>query len=678
MLGKLPNLFVPGFQKCATTTLFGSLTRHPEIGGATTWKDLDSGTRPKEVHYFDRYIDRGPEFYASLFLGTEKYALDATPNYLATFGCFNKLLETVPDPRFVVCMRDPVERALSAWNHWNQLNAVSRWPISCPGGGLRENVDVEVERHRSGHTGSGFFGMGCYGKHIETALQTVDRSQFHFLFAEWLNESFNEEINKVFRFLGLSEFEVPVAFQHRRKWEIANDPSIIEWMRELYREDCKKLENLLDHPLPWNWHNDEPIRERASVELSDPAGGEEVSSEHLCPAARSLLSLWEPCSETNVWAGDSMSQVIVLQQDESFRRLSERLDQISEMAGKRRILVIVALCRDTSENDKDLIGRVEYSLFRKELSDRWYTLRAKGSTLWFARIESVGGSQRIQRKATSSIPVSEEESESIVALWAHRRDGIKPRKLPKIFLPGFQKCGTSALHAMLIQHPRIAAAHDGKRSVKELNYFCRDYEKGRDYYQSYFRAIGRIHIDGTPNYLATRQFLIRIRDMIPDAKFVVLMRDPVSRAYSAWNYWNRHRNVFGNEWQMPIPDGTFEDNFWADVEGGEVRDGYWGLFSCGLYINQLQNLFELFGKEAVYLSFAEELRNDHQRIMSEVFEFLGIRECKIPFLERNVSPYQVPSLSKQTESKMVSIYKDSVLRLEKELGIQPPWGRWFS
>jgi len=122
-----PDLFVVGVQKCATTSLWTLLNKHPEICRGKT----------KEVHYFDWFYSKskGPEFYAkSLYKDCKGKYVDMTPSYFSYSDIPIKMYQDFPpdthaNKRFVVILRDPVARMFSWYNHNVKL---------CVGGPLAE------------------------------------------------------------------------------------------------------------------------------------------------------------------------------------------------------------------------------------------------------------------------------------------------------------------------------------------------------------------------------------------------------------------------------------------------------------------------------------------------------------------------------------------------------------
>src|SRR5262245_15946864 len=105
----LPNFLVIGAQRAGTTLLHRILDLHPAVY---------MPYRRKEVHYFDWYYDRGPEWYSRFFpTGAEarRYRAigEATPDYLFDARAPQRIRALLTDCRFVLSLRNPVDRAFS-------------------------------------------------------------------------------------------------------------------------------------------------------------------------------------------------------------------------------------------------------------------------------------------------------------------------------------------------------------------------------------------------------------------------------------------------------------------------------------------------------------------------------------------------------------------------------------
>jgi hypothetical protein len=116
--------------------------------------------------------------------------------------------------------------------------------------------------------------------------------------------------------------------------------------------------------------------------------------------------------------------------------------------------------------------------------------------------------------------------------------------LPNVLIIGSMKCGTSSLHHYLDSHPDVQMSAN-----KEVNFFWRQtaWEKGRDWYRGWFDGSVPIRGESSVNYTkdpkAARVCARRMRKVVPDAKLIYLVRDPVERSISHY----LHTHAKGNE-----------------------------------------------------------------------------------------------------------------------------------
>ncbi|MDF9436052.1 sulfotransferase family protein [Chromohalobacter israelensis] len=190
---------------------------------------------------------------------------------------------------------------------------------------------------------------------------------------------------------------------------------------------------------------------------------------------------------------------------------------------------------------------------------------------------------------------------------------------------GAQKSGTTWLHYMLIQHPEIFLP----KAQKELHFFDNkaNYNKGLDFYESFFSdqttevSVGEI----TPGYmwsddtLSKKYSINEFRFSTPervqkilgdDVKFIVILRDPVIRAVSAY-FHHLKRN------RVSVADSIL------DIKG-------FGLLHIGFYYRNLRRWFEIFGRDSFHVATFEELNENKERYLRSVFEFLGVDSDFVP------------------------------------------------
>ena len=107
------------------------------------------------------------------------------------------------------------------------------------------------------------------------------------------------------------------------------------------------------------------------------------------------------------------------------------------------------------------------------------------------------------------------------------------RMLPDFVIIGAQKSGTSSLYDFVVQHPAILPA-----AKKELHYFSLGYKKGEYWYRLRFpiRASQKLLSgEASPIYLFYPMVPGRMKKLLPDVKLIVILRNPVDRAYSHYH-----------------------------------------------------------------------------------------------------------------------------------------------
>ena len=128
-------------------------------------------------------------------------------------------------------------------------------------------------------------------------------------------------------------------------------------------------------------------------------------------------------------------------------------------------------------------------------------------------------------------------------VWAFGTVTARLRPLPDFLIVGAQKAGTTALYAYLRRHPSITGP-----SWKEVSYFDRHYLRGPAWYRGNFplRSRGRIVGEASPSYLFHPDAAERAAALVPGARVIALVRDPVERAHSHY----QHEVALGRE---PLP-----------------------------------------------------------------------------------------------------------------------------
>jgi len=208
------------------------------------------------------------------------------------------------------------------------------------------------------------------------------------------------------------------------------------------------------------------------------------------------------------------------------------------------------------------------------------------------------------------------------------------RTLPDFLIIGTQRGGTSSLFIYLARHPCVL------RSLrKETEYFSRRYALGPEWYRAHFpiRSVaawrrwrgGRpLTFEATPDYLFHPYAAERARDVVPEAKLIVLLRDPVERAVSHY----RHMVRLGFE-TLPFREAIEVEarRTAADLEAlrrdplHQARDLLrFSYVARGRYAEQLERWMEVFPRDRFLIVRSEDLFRDPGAVYERVITFLGL------------------------------------------------------
>lgn len=179
--------------------------------------------------------------------------------------------------------------------------------------------------------------------------------------------------------------------------------------------------------------------------------------------------------------------------------------------------------------------------------------------------------------------------------------------LPNFLVIGAPRSGTTWIHDNLVRHPQVYVPR-----VKEVHFFDKDYDKGIDYYESFFsRSNGAPAVgETTPAYLhgaySSRDIPILIRRHLPNVKLIASLRNPIERAYS--RYWDSKAR-----WAKNAPL-SFEEKLKDRPEF--IQEGF--------YANQLTRYYDNFPKEQILVLLYDDLVATPVQFMSKIYAFIGV------------------------------------------------------
>jgi len=259
------------------------------------------------------------------------------------------------------------------------------------------------------------------------------------------------------------------------------------------------------------------------------------------------------------------------------------------------------------------------------------------------------------------------------------------RMLPHFLIIGAQKSGTTTLYKYLNQHPAVA-----RSLIQEVHYFDLNFARGLWWYRAHFptifqrmrvrRDLGMDLITGEASayYMFHPLVCMRVRRTLPDARIIILLRDPVERA---WAHYCQSRDI------------AFEHlSFEAAIEQEEQRlagerlrlqrDGTAVSFeyrehsylSRGIYVDQIQPWCETFPREQIHIAASEDLLFKHPAaVVARVQEFLGLPPRE-PERLRIYPREGKAAINEVTRTRLREHFRPHNQRLFRYLGTEFEWG----
>lgn len=246
----------------------------------------------------------------------------------------------------------------------------------------------------------------------------------------------------------------------------------------------------------------------------------------------------------------------------------------------------------------------------------------------------------------------------------------------QLFIVGAQRSGSTYLYQLLDSHPEIFMA---KPIRPEPKFFLDEAKviKGREYYEaSYFRDVSEEHRllgEKSTSYIEFQTVAKRIREYYPFAKILMILRNPVDRAFSNYRFSVKHG----------VEGLSFSEALIA--EEGRVQDGS---YSCsvnpfayrqrGHYIHYINNYLEFFPLAQIKVIIFEELVGSLDGI-AELYRWLGVDEYFVPSdykskVNEGESGAGQEYLASDIRKKLSAVFESDNSRLEELLGREiPAW-----
>jgi hypothetical protein len=281
------------------------------------------------------------------------------------------------------------------------------------------------------------------------------------------------------------------------------------------------------------------------------------------------------------------------------------------------------------------------------------------------------------RSPATLIPTIPEPARVVLrnGVWAYGWVTSPFRPLPDFLVLGAQKAGTTALYEYLRRHPQITGP-----SWKEVSFFDRHWARGESWYRGNFPNVARTrgkHVgEASPSYVFHPLAPRRVQEVVPEARLIVLVRNPVDRALSQYN----HEVALGRE---PLP---FEEALDAEEErlrGEQERMAadpryfsreWWShtYKARGRYAEQLERWLAVFPRAQLLVLPSDDLGSDPARAHAQVLEFLRASPQRLDSYPR-VYEREYEPMKPETRERLAAEFEEPNRRLYELLGRDLGW-----
>lgn len=231
-------------------------------------------------------------------------------------------------------------------------------------------------------------------------------------------------------------------------------------------------------------------------------------------------------------------------------------------------------------------------------------------------------------------------------------------------IAGTQKGGTTALDEYLRSHPEICMADQ-----KEVHYFDVDENFIKtnidysEYHSNFFpNASQKIIGESTPIYMYWKAAPERIYNYNPNIKIILVLRNPIDRAYSHWNMECQKKRDTLSFWDAIT---TESERCSADFP---KQHRYFSYVDRGFYSVQIERLWQYFPKQNMLILKNEDIRYEADKTLKMVCEFLGVSSFNIGKEKDVHSRKYKEKMSIKERQYLANIYSEEIKYLEKILG----------
>ncbi len=262
--------------------------------------------------------------------------------------------------------------------------------------------------------------------------------------------------------------------------------------------------------------------------------------------------------------------------------------------------------------------------------------------------------------------------------WVYRRLTSRWRGLPQVYIAGVKKGGTTSLFHYLLKHPRVLSPF--RKEVKFYLYMY-NHQSVRWYRANFPWASqlqqGYLTVDATPNYAYHPRFVEQVQAVAPDAKIILLLRNPVQRTLSHY-FQNRQRNLE----PLPLEEALKAEEERLSEEKRRLledpcyiswRYHRFGYLAESRYIEYVRPVVENIPSDQLLILRSEDMFHNPAGVLQQVADFLGLESWTFEPKVYKAGRYQLQQEHNSVVAWLYSYFRPYNQRLYELLGRDMGW-----
>lgn len=256
--------------------------------------------------------------------------------------------------------------------------------------------------------------------------------------------------------------------------------------------------------------------------------------------------------------------------------------------------------------------------------------------------------------------------------YIYRRALSSRRMEPSFIIIGEARCGTTSLFNYICQNSKVIQPHK-----KEIHFFDYKFDKKKSWYKSFFPFVkeGKITGEATPYYFSHPKAASRLKEMYPDIKLILLLRNPIDRAISSF-YKQRDlkiENIESIEEAIDLEQERIKNSMDNMLKNNDYDFNHknYAYVNRGLYYDNLKRWQSLFDKDQMLIFEFDELYGNIEVSYDRVISFLGLDKEERSFKHFNKGTYN--NVDVEFRAKLGNFFEESNQKLYKLLKSNYNW-----